>query len=31
LQEVLGRSAACDLPRGTPVRWEHVDGPTSTQ
>ncbi len=23
---VLGRRAACDIPRGTPLRWEHVLG-----
>ncbi len=28
LAEVLGRRAACDLPRGTPLGWEHVDGAT---
>jgi N-acetylneuraminate synthase len=22
--QVLGRTARCDLPRGTPLRWEHV-------
>lgn len=26
LKEVLGRRAACDLPRGTPLRWGHIDG-----
>ena len=31
LQEVLGRRAACDLPRGTPLRWEHVDGAKGTK
>lgn len=25
-EEVLGRAAACDLGRGTPLRWEHVVG-----
>ena len=25
LPEVLGRPAACDLPRGTPLCWDHVD------
>jgi pseudaminic acid synthase len=26
LDDVLGRVAACDLQKGTPLRWEHVGG-----
>ncbi len=26
LDDVLGRRAACDLVRGTPLSWDHVDG-----
>jgi N-acetylneuraminate synthase len=26
LEEVLGRSASCDIKRGTPLDWSHVSG-----
>ncbi len=26
LHDILGRRASCDIPRGTPLAWTHIDG-----